>query len=220
MEIGIHTTEPDKFCAYDPKTDSAYCINDNFEIVKFSFAALDWTVNLIGQPATDDDGLAILNHELSIGGSHVARVDRKIYSLCGWEQGSTLATRSYLAWYDIDTQQRGLIRCPFDIDDEYFVANAPDFGGRNPEESAGLVALHRHLVVIRVYNPRPAGYPCMWSYDVDRKQWTSGELPPFTTYSRTWVALPFDNSVMFFGVQGDANEAYFALRTVFKYRVF
>lgn len=210
-QIGRAQYEPDKFAAYDPVTDTAYCIADNFEIISFPFVKGDWAITMLGKPAADDSGNSIAGgSELSIGGSLMARVDRRIYGLCAWANDGHTETRTYLAWYDIDAGTRGLIRAPFDVDPVAFVPNVQPphtFGERNPEESAGVVALNGELVVMRTYDVASAGQPCIWIYNVASAQWRDGERASFDVWGRGWCALPSLGSVIFFGAVGAPQES-------------
>jgi len=216
-QVGILTSEPDKFCAYDETTDSAYCINDDFEITQFDFSIMDWRVTRLGRPATDDSGRAITNG-ISSGGSLVARVGRRIYALGAWFEYVNGPTHSGLCWFDIDAGTRGFLPAPFDVDPLAFVpvpAPGRTFGERNPEESAGLVALNGELVVIRTYDVVSAGVKSIFVYNVAGNTWRD-DAAPFPVWGRGWCALPNINSVLFFG---QVDSPYEQDPSVFLYRV-
>lgn len=151
------SSEPDKFCAYDPVSDAAYCINDMFEVIKWDHADGDWDhvpsgdqYTALHMKAVDDRGRAIYGASIiSIGGGFQARVGRRIYALGMLWYPKLSEMRNYLCWFDIDAATVGAITCPFTIDAN-FMAWGPDgksiYAG-NPEEHTFMVALDGTLVI-------------------------------------------------------------------------
>jgi hypothetical protein len=209
-QIARATQEPDKFAAYDATTDTAYCINDTFEIVKFPFTTKDWVITPLGMPSVDDSGNSLAGtSQMSIGGSLQAMVDRKVYALGLWLKNDN-TSRSYLCWYNVDTAARGMIPLPFDLDPHWVSSitppSDPHWADRNPEEGTGLVAIHRKLVMMKtMYSLVSAGTPCIWVYDVDRKTFTQAPAPTVDVAGDAWCAIPTLDSVIFLGNEWDAT---------------
>jgi hypothetical protein len=201
--------EPDKFCAYDEVTDSAYCINDFFEVIKFDHVANDWDhcpsgnayTNLFFN-RTDDRGRPLAGAaDITCGGSQQAIVGRRVYALCKWRNGANTDVRSSLVWYDIDAVQVGAISCPFDVDPAW-----PVPGGRNPDESSMLCALNGRLVVgCMTYFGIDVGGRPIWTYDPATQTWANGEPVPEWIGGNAIVAVPDQNAVYLMG--STANPA-------------
>jgi hypothetical protein len=202
-QVPIATDDVPKFWDYDPATDKAYCINDNFDVFAFNFKTRDYDDPLhLGNPGIDDDGNACPGW-INSGGSLMARVRRRIYGLGAWQNANGSERRMYLCWYDIDSKQRGLVPCPF-LCDPLWTPNNPNAGNQAPEEGAGVVALNGRVVVIpTMYFLKTTGDIPVWDYDPLRRKWTAGQPAPGDVYGDLWCAIPSLNSVLFFG-----NELY------------
>ena len=157
-------SEPDKFAAYDPVTDSAYCINDNFEVLRFDHAKGDWdrcptgtawtAAHVLHRYAKDDLGRDLWHQYMtaSIGGSFQVRVGRKILALGVINYPRIPDLRHYLVWYDIDTQKVGAYTMPVPIDPNW-TQMGPDgkplYTG-NPEEHSFIVSWKDRYVIAMI----------------------------------------------------------------------